>query len=133
MPGLIRRTWIRVAVTVRQSAAAIVATIAWLAGNAVVFAGPLGLPGGEAVLVALCIRKTEGAWGRFYTSFTEVVVFGVVASMVVANATRRYRPEATSAALAERAQGHLVVIGYTNLGKRVRDMTIAVGGTAVVV
>src|SRR6185369_7837746 len=47
--------------------------------------------------------------------------------------TRRYRPEATSAALAEQASGHLVVIGYTNLGKRVRDMAIAAGGVAVVV
>jgi Trk K+ transport system NAD-binding subunit len=128
-----RRAWIRLTITLRQSFSVIAATLTWLLANALVLAGPLGLAWNDAILVALCIRKTEGAWGRFYTSFTEVVVFGVVASMIVANATRRYRPEATSAALAERASDHLVVIGYTNLGKRVRDMTLAARGTAVVV
>lgn len=130
---MLKRAWIRLAVTVRQSAAAIVITGTWLLVNGLVFAGPLGRRWDEAAFVALCIHKTEGAWGHFYASFTEVVIFGVVASMIVANATRRYRPEATSAALAKQASGHLVVIGYSNLGQRIRDMTLAAGGVAVVV
>lgn len=133
MSSLLKRTWIRVGVTVRQSSTAIAATSAWLLVNGLAFAGIRKVPWDEAVLLALCVRKADGAWGRFYTSFTEVVVFGVVASMIVANATRRYRPEATSAALAERAGDHLVVIGYTNLGKRVRDRTLAAGGAVVVI
>jgi Trk K+ transport system NAD-binding subunit len=133
MAGVIKRAWIRLSVTVRQSAVAIAATAAWLLVNWAVFAQALGLPWSDAALVALCIRKAEGGWGRFYASFTEVAVFGVVASMMVANATRRYRPEATSAVLAERASGHLVVIGYSNLGKRVRDMAAAAGGAVVVI
>lgn len=133
MSSVLKRTWIRLGVTVRQSSTAITAITVWLAANGLAFARLRGLPWDEAALLALCVRKADGTWGRFYTSFTEVVVFGVFASMVVANATRRYRPEATSAALAERAEGHLVVIGYTNLGKRVRDRTIEAGGTVVVI
>ncbi|MFT3765551.1 MAG: NAD-binding protein [Minicystis sp.] len=128
-----KRLWLRFAVTLRQSRVALGLTLSWLLANTVVFAALLRLPWKEAALAAVCIQKADGSWGRFYASFTEVVVFGAVASLVVANATRRYRPEATSAALAERASGHLLVIGYTNLGKRLRTLAAEAGATAVVV
>jgi Trk K+ transport system NAD-binding subunit len=128
-----RRLWLRIAITARESRLAIVFIGAWLVANGLLFAGLLELPSRDAALAALCLHKAPGTWGRLYASFTEFVVFGGVASMIAANVTRRYRPEATCAALAERANGHLLVIGYTNLGKRVRDMAIAAGATVVVV
>jgi Trk K+ transport system NAD-binding subunit len=57
----------------------------------------------------------------------------VVASLVVANVTRRYRPEDTARALASGQRRHVVVIGYTNLGKRVRDIAMEIGCPIVVV
>src|SRR5262245_27716364 len=104
-----KRLLLRLAVTVRQSATPLALAAAWLLANGLVFAFVRGLPWREAALAALCIEKVAGSWGRFYASFTEVVVFGAAASLVVANATRHYRPEAAAAALAERASKHLVV------------------------
>ena len=80
MAGVLKRTWIRVAVTVRQSKGVVIATLAWLVVNAVLFAILFKNSWPEAALLALCIRKTEGAWGRFYTSFTEVVRTSEMAS-----------------------------------------------------
>ncbi len=130
---MIKRILLRIAITARQNWAALAFAAAWIAVNGVVFATALRLPWADAALAALCFHKVEGSWGRVYASFTEIVVFGAVASLVVADATRRYRPEATCAALAERARGHLVVIGFTNLGKRVRAMALEAGAAVVVV
>jgi Trk K+ transport system NAD-binding subunit len=130
---MIKRVLLRIAITARQNWAALAFAAAWLAVNGLVFALVLRLPAPEAALTALCFHKMEGSWGRFYAAFTELVVFGAVASLIVADATRRYRPEATCAALAARARDHLVVIGLTNLGKRVRAMALEVGATVVVV
>jgi voltage-gated potassium channel Kch len=130
---MIKRLFLRIAITAQQNRAALAVAAAWLVVNGVIFAVALGQAWPEAVLLALCFHKMEGSWGRLYAAFTELVVFGAVASLVVADATRRYRPEATCTALAERASSHLVVIGYTNLGVRVRAMGVAAGATVVVV
>ena len=128
-----KRFWIRLGVSVRQNATALLFIFVWIAVNFAVFFQVFGASPEDAALLAVCVQKAAGAWGRFYTTFTEVVVFGVVASMIVANVTRRYRPEATCAALAERARNHIVIIGYTNLGKRIRDLALEAGHDAVVV
>ena len=125
--------WVRLAVSIRQNAGALLFVLAWILVNFAVFHEVFGASLPNAALLAVCIQKADGAWGRFYTTFTEVVVFGVVASMIVANVTRRYRPEATCAALAQRARDHIVIIGYTNLGKRMRAIALEAGRDAVVV
>jgi Trk K+ transport system NAD-binding subunit len=127
------RWWARISVALRQNRAAIAICVAWLAAFTALFAIARRLPLEEAALVALTLRGIEGTWGRVYASFTQVVVFGAVASVVLANVTRRYRPEATCAELAAAARGHLVVIGYSNLGRRLRDMAVEVGAPVVVV
>jgi CPA2 family monovalent cation:H+ antiporter-2 len=79
------------------------------------------------------VIKVQGGWPGAYQSFTEVVVFGVVASVVVANVTSKYKPEETCRALARLASGHVVVVGWTNLGKRVRELAGSEKITVVVV
>lgn len=133
MVGTSGRLWARLKVTFRQNRGALLFLCGWLALNALVFSALFRMQLDEAALTALCLRKLEGAWGHIYATFTELVVFGAVASVVVTNVTRRYRPEATCAALAAEARGHLVVIGHSNLGKRVRALTLAAGGSVVVV
>jgi Trk K+ transport system NAD-binding subunit len=133
MAALTSRLVARAGVTLRQNRAALAFTALWLVANAIAFRLAFGVEPGEAALVALCVHRVDGAWGRLYASFTEVAVLGALASVIVANATRRYRPEATCAALAEHARDHLVVVGFTNLGRRARDLAAAAGATAVVV
>lgn len=125
--------WIRFTVSMRQNAAALIFVVSWIIVNFAVFWYLLGAAPSQAALFALCVEKTTGAWGRFYATFTEVVVFGVIATMIVANVTRRYRPEATCAALAERARRHIAIIGYTNLGKRIRTLAVDAGAPVVVI
>src|SRR5262245_28888454 len=92
--SMAKRVWLRIVITARQNWAALAFTGAWLVANGLFFAAVAKLPWNEAAAVALCLHKSEGSWGRFYASFTEIVVFGAVASLILADATRRYRPEA---------------------------------------
>jgi Trk K+ transport system NAD-binding subunit len=133
MLGSPGRLLARVTVALRENRLAILFLVGWLLINAAVFAIVVHLPPAEAALTAARIQKHDGTWGRFYASFTDVVVFGAVASFIAGNVTRRYRPETTCAALAAGMREHLVVVGYSNLGKRVHDLTALSGGRAVVV
>jgi Trk K+ transport system NAD-binding subunit len=87
----------------------------------------------DAALVSVCVLKMQGGWPGAYQSFTEVVVFGVIASVVLANVTSKYKPEETCRALAGLASGHVVVVGWTNLGKRVHELARAAEKAVVVV
>ena len=127
------RFGVRAGLALRQNRAALLFIVSWLFANYVVFVRSFGLGRAGAALVALCVSKASGGWPSVYQSFTEVVVFGVIASVVVTNVTRKYRPEQTCLALAQRSTGHVVVIGWTNLGRRVADLVTEAGRSVVVV
>ena len=127
------RFGVRAGLALRQNRAALLFIVFWLLANYVVFVRSFGLSRTAAALVALCVSKASGGWPSVYQSFTEVVVFGVIASVVVTNVTRKYRPEQTCLALAQRSSGHVVVIGWTNLGRRVADLVTGAGRPVVIV
>jgi Trk K+ transport system NAD-binding subunit len=133
MLGSRGRLLARVTVALRENRLALLFLVGWLLINAAVFAMVVRLSPVEAALTAARIHRHDGSWGRFYASFTDVVVFGAVASFIAGNVTRRYRPETTCAALAAGMRDHLVVVGYSNLGQRLRDLAVESGGRAVVV
>ena len=116
-----KKSWVRAKLAFRQNRLAILFVLLWLGANALLFAR--SMPRADAIAVAFCLQKLDATWPHIYQAFTEVVVFGLVASMVVANVTRRYRPEETCRALAGALRGHTVVIGFTNLGKRIADLS----------
>jgi Trk K+ transport system NAD-binding subunit len=125
--------WVRAGLAIRQNRAALFFIAAWLVANFMVLVRVFGMPKQSAALVAICVTKASGGWPSMYQSFTEVVVFGLVASALVTNVTRRYRPEETCRALAARSDDHVVVIGWTNLGRRVFDLVTAAGKPVVIV
>ncbi|MDF2692776.1 MAG: TrkA-N:Sodium/hydrogen exchanger [Labilithrix sp.] len=128
-----RKLVVRLRLALRQNRVALFFVGAWLAANAAVFVRSFHLKALDAMLVAACVTKMPSGWPGAYQSFTEVVVFGLVASVVVTNVTRKYRPEETCRALASEASGHVVVVGWTNLGRRVWEMASSAGKTAVLV
>ncbi|HVH46985.1 MAG TPA: NAD-binding protein [Labilithrix sp.] len=133
MKSRVQKLAVRLRLALRQNRAAIVFVLVWLSLNAVVFARAFRMKAVDGALVAACITKMPGGWPGVYQVFTEVVVFGVVASVVLTNVTRKYRPEETCRELASRSRGHVVVVGWSNLGSRIWELTTAAGKIAVVV
>ena len=133
MQSKVNRFWVRAGLALRQNRSALLFIVAWLLVNYAILVRSFGMSRGDAALVAICATKAAGGWTGFYQSFTEVFVFGLVASLIVTNVTRKYRPEETCRALASRSSGHVVVIGWTNLGRRIADMVTHAGRPVVVV
>lgn len=123
----------RIRLAVRQNRAAALFVLAWVAGGALLFSRVARMSPHDALFTAACLAKAAGGWGAVYQSFTEVVVYGAIASVVVTNVTRKYRPEATARALAADARNHVVVVGWTHLGERVRELAALSGCEVVVV
>lgn len=118
-------------IALRENAVALAFVAAWMAVNTAVFLR--GHPPALAAQIVIGIVRAEGLWGAIYQPFTQVVVFGVVMAMVVSNITRRYRPEATARLLAGEARDHVVVVGYTHLGERIREAMVERSVEVVVV
>ncbi len=121
----------RMKLALAENRAAVLFVGSWLVLGAVVLSR--SMPWTDAALVATCLRKVDAGVLRLYQSFTEVVVFGVVASVVVTNVTQRHRPERTARALAASARGHVVVVGMSNLGRRIHEIVSNAGRPVVVV
>lgn len=123
----------RFRLALRQNRAALAFVAAWLAGNTLVLFQAYGFSRTKALATALCLTKVHEGWPSLYQSFTQVVVFGLVASMIATNVTRRYRPEETCRALAAESTDHVVVVGLSNLGRRAFDLVAGEGKPCVVV
>lgn len=128
-----RAVGMRLRLAVRQNLLAIGFVAGWLSVNAAVFASVRHEAWSTAIGTALCVTKASGGWPSAYQSFTELVVFGLVASMVASNVTRHYRPAETCRALAGEVSGHLVVVGMSNLGRRVVELAQKAGAEVVAV
>jgi len=126
-----KRLRARLIIAITQNAIALGFVAVWFALNALVLSR--GRPVLDAIEVLLGLSTADGMWGRFYAPFTRVVVFGVVVSVIVSNVTRKYRPEATARKLAAEARDHVVIVGYTHLGERIRAAMIEAGVEVVVV
>jgi len=109
MTSKVNRYWVRLGLALRQNRGALLFIAAWLLVNYAFFLRSFGMSRSAAALVAVCVSKASGGWPSIYQSFTEVVVFGVIASLVVTNVTRKYRPEETCRALAQRSSEHVVL------------------------
>lgn len=121
----------RILVAFRQNAFALAFVLGWLSLHLALFLR--GHPLVHAMELTLGLLREESTYGRIYQPFTQVVVFGVVVSFVVTNVVRRHRPEATARLLAGEARDHVVVIGHTHLGRRVRDAARDAGFEVVVI
>lgn len=124
---------VRLQLALEQNRLALIFVAAWLTVSFLVSVKIFGLAPTRALLVVSCIDKNVTGWGHVYQAVTEVGVFGALASLVLTNVTRRYRPELTSRRLAERCSDHVVVIGFTNFGKRVWELATLSKRSSVIV
>jgi Trk K+ transport system NAD-binding subunit len=116
------RRRVRAQLLLEQNRAALTLVLLWFVANYLIFTLALHHPAREALLTLFYFREDPTQWGHFYMIMSDFVVFGMVVSVVATGVSRHYRPEQTCSILAESARDHVVVIGYTNLGKRVVEL-----------
>jgi Trk K+ transport system NAD-binding subunit len=122
----------RARLLIRQNRLALGLLVAWFVASFVGFVA-LGHTPREAAQIVAFARTDASAWGTFYKNFTDMVVFGALMGVLVSEAGRKYKPEETARLFASRARGHAVLVGYTHLAERMRELLVANGVPVVVV
>src|SRR5262245_52171134 len=122
----------RARLLVRQNRVALGLLLGWFVLSFAVFLG-IGRPLPDAALAVAFARTDASPFGTFYRNFSDMVVFGALVGILVSEAGRKYKPEETSRLFARRARGHAILVGYTHLAERLRELLVANGVSVVVV
>jgi Trk K+ transport system NAD-binding subunit len=122
----------RVRLLVRQNRLAIGFLIAWFGVSFAVFLA-LGRAPLDAAQIVAFARTDPSGYGTFYRNFSDMVVFGALMGILFSEAGRKYKPEETSRLFAARASGHVILVGYTHLAERLRELFVERGVPVVVV
>lgn len=120
---------IQLKLTLQQNAWLLRLLSGWLVFSAIVLV-MTGHPPLQALAILTFFHQDNSAFGYFYSSMTDFVVFGLVISVLLVDVQRRARPETTCRVMAQELSHHAVVFHLTNLGRRtwqlLRDHDVAV-------
>jgi len=77
-----------------------------------------GLSIWDALRASLFCKTVNGDFAGAYDTWTQGIIFGVTFSLLFQNIIEKYNPERSCRMLAREMSGHIVVVGYSNLGHR---------------
>src|SRR5215471_5714743 len=122
----------RTRLLVRQNRLALGLLAAWFGVSFAVFVA-LGRTPHDAAETVVFARADASPFGTFYRNFSDMVVFGALVGILFSEAGRKYKPEETARLFAARASGHVIIVGYTHLAERLRELFVERGVPVVVV
>lgn len=64
-------------------------------------------------------KEGDSEYAFFYGRFTEFIIFGLVFSLITVELFRKYNPEITCRNLSKKLENHIIIIGYSNIAKRI--------------
>lgn len=113
----ITRRLTKVKIVIKQNIYALLIVLIWFGLNLFYF----WVTSGDLVRsleVVFFFVPGEGRYGFFYDSFTEFIIFGLVFSLITVELFRKYNPEITAREVCRKLEDHIVIIGYSNISKR---------------
>src|SRR5262245_34755503 len=122
----------RARLLLRQNRFALGFLVVWFGSSFVMFTA-MGHTPREAAQIVAFARTDPTPIGTFYRNFSDMVVFGALVGILFSEAGRKYKPEETARLFAGRARGHAIIVGYTHLAERLRELFLAHGVPVVVV
>jgi len=87
----------------------------------------------EALQYTFYFKEDEIGYGHFYPIISGFLIFGLVLTLLTVELYRKYNPLQTCLALARSSKDHVVIIGYSHLGQRVREYLQKIGRKYVVI
>jgi hypothetical protein len=90
----------------------------WFLGGFLVYFFILKLGFLEALKASLFFKRIVGDFSSAYSMWSQGVVFGVMFTLIFQNVINKYIPERGCRMIAKEMQNHIVVIGYSHLGRR---------------
>ncbi|MHA1300975.1 MAG: NAD-binding protein [Candidatus Helarchaeota archaeon] len=87
----------------------------------------------EALAVIFYFYILPGPYGIFYPMISEFIIFGIIFAVIITDFYRKYSPKQTSLELAKSTENHVIIIGYSNLGKKIRAYLTKIKKECVVI
>jgi Trk K+ transport system NAD-binding subunit len=75
----------------------------------------------KSILIIFFFIEHENVYGNFYCAFTEFIIFGLVFGLITVELFRKYNPAIAAREISKKYSDHVVIIGYTHIGKRIAD------------
>jgi Trk K+ transport system NAD-binding subunit len=128
----IRKGLARARLVLRQNWGTIGLLLAWYGVSYLLFLLGGHAPG-EAALLLVYAQKETTTWGTFYLNVSDFVVFGAIVGILFGEAGRKYKPEETSRLLSAGMRDHVILVGYTHIAERLRELFVANGVPVAIV
>jgi hypothetical protein len=113
-----RHTWLKTRLIVKDNRGILCVLGAWFLFAFLVYRFAHGLSLWDALRASLFCKTVKGDFANAYTTWTQGIIFGVTFSLLFQNIIAKYNPERSCRMLAKEMHGHIVVVGYSNLGHR---------------
>ncbi len=113
-----RHTWLKTRLMLKDNRGILSVLFAWFMLGFLVYRFVHGLSLWDALRASLFCKTVEGDFANAYNTWTQGIIFGVTFSLLFQNIIAKYNPERSCRMLAKEMHGHIVVVGYSNLGHR---------------
>jgi Trk K+ transport system NAD-binding subunit len=121
---MIKSKFVKFRILIKQNILALAILILWFTGNYLVFYKMTGFDAEKALLYTFYFAEMKGAWGHFYPMISSIIIFGWVFTLITIELYRKYNPVQTCLQLSKSMKNHIVIIGYSHLGQRIREYLV---------
>ena len=114
-----RHAWLRTKIVLKDNRGVLSILALWFFFGFSVYAFHYGLSLRDAVLTSLFFKQDSSNFTYTYSIWTQGIIFGVTFGILYQNVLEKYNPERTCRMMAEESSDHIIVIGYSHLGRRI--------------
>ncbi|MFX0101222.1 MAG: NAD-binding protein [Candidatus Hodarchaeota archaeon] len=118
---MVSKRMVKLGIALNQNKGMIMIIITWFIVNFLMLLIDTGDPL-TAVALLFYVGEPSNGYQRFYTTYSEIVVFGLLVGLITVDALRNYDPKTTCSIMARKMKDHAIIIGYNHLGIRLDEL-----------
>jgi len=111
----------KIKIALKDNKLIIILFFSWFFAGFFVYLTVLKLNLVEALKASFFFKRIENDFSCAYLMWSQGIVFGVIFSILLQNIIQKYNPERGCRMIAKEMENHIIVIGYSHLGKRLVD------------
>ncbi|NVM03870.1 MAG: NAD-binding protein [Candidatus Helarchaeota archaeon] len=78
----------------------------------------------DTLSIVFYFQVLPGPYGIVYPELSELIIFGIILTFIITEFYRKYNPIQTALEQARSMREHTIIIGYSHLGKQIRNYLV---------